>query len=65
MNDLINRELEQVAKEKLNLHSFIFLELVKKTELTDEFIEQALLNNDRVLGDCVYADTDTVKGEER
>ena len=48
-------------KDPLNLHSFIFLELLKKTEITDEFIEQALVNNDRILGDSVYADTDSAK----
>lgn len=48
-------------KDPLNLHSFIFLELLKKTEITDEFIGQALLNNDRIIGESVYADTDNVK----
>ena len=62
MNDLIGRKLEEVAKEILNLHSFIYEALLKKKEIPHELSAHALLNNaNMVLGDCVYADTDSVK----
>lgn len=62
MKDLINRELEQVAKETLNLHSFIYESLLKKKEIPHELSGHALLNNaNRILGDCIYTDTDSVK----
>lgn len=62
MIDLINRKLEQVAKETLNLHSFIYEALLKRKEITHELSCHALVSNvNRFLGDCVYADTDSVK----
>lgn len=57
-------------KDPLNLHSFIYSELLKKTGITHEYTPEiphelsvhALLNEtNRILENCVYAGTDRVK----
>lgn len=52
----------KVTKNMLNLNSFIYEKLHKKKEISPELSCHALLNNARrILGNCVYNDTDSVK----